>query len=377
MKFFNQSFSKKSPHLYSVALSSIIALAMVLFCGLSFAENNQIKWDKNIEIPKEKLVSAEFNTDDGNISIQPQTDPKRAAIIDVNAEFVLYKNNQFRALSEAEINQYKDKVEVAAERDTAGEKLLVHAVIPKMPNGIGISVNFKVKVPASLSVKANSSDGNIAVEGIKAPVDSKTSDGNIALKDCEGTINVITSDGNLALENCAGLINAKTSDGNIAFTGCKGMAAADKDSLTAITSDGQIAFVNCIGAMNAKTSDGNISTQKNKGPVHAVTSDGSISIQDADTQVIAETSEGSIVVSFSTSPEKECSFKNGEGSITVTLPANSKLTLNLDAGEGKVNLDRNIFTGKLEEHRADGTINGGGVALHANTGEGNITIHLK
>ncbi|MEW6239174.1 MAG: M56 family metallopeptidase, partial [Candidatus Omnitrophota bacterium] len=315
--------------------------------------SGQYVWKRAVEASADKLTSAEYATPDGDIVIKPQTDPKLFGVVYVDAVIIIKSQNPLQSLSEEEILKIKEKVDVVIERDKEGKTLVVRGVQPqKPPKGVGITINLTIKTPSSLSTRAVGSDGDIAIEGIKAAVEARTSDGDLEIKNCEGSINVTTSDGDLALSDCAGEISAVSSDGDVVLSGC-------------------------AGSITARTSDGDIVMESFKGPIQAVTSDGDIILTHVSAQAAAKTNDGDLEAEFDAAPENDCDFHTQGGSISVVLPSDSKLTLDIQCGDGEIELDKSKFEGTVTEHQAQGTLNGGGPKFQARSGDGDITITSK
>lgn len=240
---------------------------------------------------------------------------------------------------------------------------------------------------AKKSITVVSQNGDVKIINGVGTITAKSSDGDIQIQNCnteksstEEPVTIISQNGDIHLDSCKGVFTLKSSDGDIEINNCSGLISAvsdeakEKAAFSLISQNGDVKLENCIGTINVKSMDGDIEIQQNKGAVTALSGDGEINIQDAVSQVNATTGDGSITVSFTCSPEKDCSFKTNDGEINVTLPGDSKFNIDLQSGDGEIEFDREIFKGQAEEHHVQGTLNGGGPVIHARTGDGKISI---
>ena len=120
----------------------------------------------------------------------------------------------------------------------------------------GCRVDFRVTVPAGVSLELDSSNGDLVVEGITGGVVLRTSNGDIDLDRLTGEIDAKTSNGAVigrGLESSA--VDADTSNGRISL-----VFEAPPDRLVAKTSNGNIDIE--VPALpyriNANTSNGDI-----------------------------------------------------------------------------------------------------------------------
>ncbi len=173
--------------------------------------------------------------------------------------------------------------------------------------------------------------------------------------------------GDLQLSNLQGTVKAHTGSGEI---------RADKLGAGSRleTGSGSIEATNLMGFTSLQTGSGEIRADlTSPGDVTAATGSGSIRLTNAQGAVKAETGSGSMDISGQpTSPWK---LETGSGEISLKLGGNARFTLEAETGSGTVKSDLPLTVhGAVEKHHVNGTVNGGGPTIKAQTGSGDIHI---
>ncbi len=201
----------------------------------------------------------------------------------------------------------------------------------RMWDNMDIDLRFTIKVPHEYSAELNTSGGNIAVSGIKGALNGGTSGGNIVLRGIEGNVVMETSGGNLQLEQITGNVRMETSGGNV-----------------------QVAEI--------------------RGDIDVSTSGGDVRVDMVEGKVRAESSGGDIVVSVKNGNEGVFTETSG-GDIDILVSRNISATVDASTSGGDVSCDLPItMSGKFDEQRMRGNINGGGKSIHAHTSGGDVRI---
>jgi len=91
-------------------------------------------------------------------------------------------------------------------------------------------VDYAIEVPASVNVDANSSSGQIEIDGVAGAVNSKTSSGAQHLLNLAGSAQVQSSSGSIELNNIAGDVKASTNSGQIRGTEVRHVREATSSS---------------------------------------------------------------------------------------------------------------------------------------------------
>lgn len=175
--------------------------------------------------------------------------------------------------------------------------------------------SVEVHLPAGATLKLATGDGNITVYGMAAKVSAASGDGNITVEDLNGKLSVATGDGNINAINLTGGISAATGDGNIEASGT-------------------------FTDLNLASGDGAV-------------------------EIYAQGN------SAMDSPWK---IATGDGNITINLKSGLAMDVDLDSGDGRIDLDLPVDITSETDTRIKGELNGGGKLLKVRTGDGRITL---
>jgi hypothetical protein len=172
--------------------------------------------------------------------------------------------------------------------------------------------------------------------------------------------------GDLQLANLNGTVRAHTGSGTI---------RADKLGAGSRleTGSGNIEATNLMGSTTLQTGSGDVHAGLGSaGDVVAGTGSGTIRLENVQGAVKAETGSGNLEISGQpTSPWK---LETGSGDITMRV-GNARFTLDASTGSGSVKTDLPLtMRGSMDKHHVNGTVNGGGPTIKAQTGSGDIRI---
>jgi DUF4097 and DUF4098 domain-containing protein YvlB len=121
------------------------------------------------------------------------------------------------------------------------------------------------------------------------------------------------------------------------------------------SASGSVEIDDVIGAVDAHTASGSIDVHGAKGVVHLDTSSGSIEYHGA--------------------PEGDCRFETGSGSITLQLPADLDMGVDLGTGSGSVDVDFPVDNARITKREVKGVVgNGDKGTIYARTGSGSIEL---
>lgn len=125
--------------------------------------------------------------------------------------------------------------------------------------------------------------------------------------------------------------------------------------------------------LDLDTSAGNVDIQDVTGEVQAHTGAGNIDVLGARGSIRLNTGAGNI--DYEGTPGADCRFDTGAGNITLRLPADVDVEVNLDTGVGNVSLGGFDVDGTVTRGRVDGVIGTGTQgSIRADTGAGNINL---
>ena len=197
--------------------------------------------------------------------------------------------------------------------------------------GIGwhdFDVHYDIVVPSEYHLRVETSGGDIVVTTLKGMVRGNTSGGDVEISAVTGDINMETSGGNIRLRDITGTVVMETSGGDI-----RGSALA--------------------GDVSVETSGGNIELKDVNGKTVASTSGGNVRLELVENKGVDASSSG--------------------GDIVLHFPGSAGANIHAETSAGRVRCDF-PFQGTLDDGLLDGTINGGGSRVRAETSGGDILI---
>lgn len=172
--------------------------------------------------------------------------------------------------------------------------------------------------------------------------------------------------GDLQLSNLNGTVKAHTGSGSI---------AADKLGAGSRleTGSGTIEAKNLMGSSSLQTGSGEIRAEfTSAGDVVADTGSGSIKLANVQGSLKAETGSGSLEISGQ--PTAPWKLETGSGDISLRLGSGAHFTLEAETGSGSVRTDMPLTSRVSDKHHVNGTVNGGGPTIKAETGSGDVHI---
>ncbi|MBI3243949.1 MAG: DUF4097 family beta strand repeat protein [Chloroflexi bacterium] len=302
-----------------------------------------------------------------------------------------------------------------------GDAVTVEVQRPRPVNFIGIggqrtdTVDLTITVPATTKVTASTSFGDVSLSGTMGDADVKTSFGDVSVKDVQGgaveartdfgemSLEDVTADGNVEAHSSSGKItldnveaegdvNLSTDFGGIEFK------TGNADSLVADTNSGKVELsgLSVAGLVMARSNFGEVKlTKVDAGSYNLDTSSGDINVEGASSSVKAHTDYGDINVTEAEAVTLDLSTDSGAitfagslgdgphtiktdfGSVKLKLPEETALDFDLSTDFGKIKSDFPItIQGEQEQTHWQGTINGGGERLTAETSSGDISIEI-
>jgi len=256
------------------------------------------------------------------------------------------------------------------------------------------SVNLSDLKKGSLTVTSDS--GSITVRGVMSedqPIELSSDFGSIDLSDARGsqisassnngevTISTVEVSGPIIVENEFGQVSMEDTQGKIldivSKNGSINLSRTRlNDSLTVTNDFGDIVVSSTFsGSYDLKNKNGSIVLDRAGGAVTASSDFGSIEIsngQNCDLNLTSQNGSISYQGSLGAGPH---TLSSNFGSVSLSLPADSALTVDLKTEFGEINNNFEITTeGSQKEHHQTGKINGGGSALNIQVDNGSITL---
>ena len=251
-------------------------------------------------------------------------------------------------------------------------------------------------IEGSLTVKNNS--GEVTATAIKAGngnIDLHSDFGEITLTQASGAnITLDSNSGTITLDDvrATGELTTKTDFGNTKYEN------VSANSLNVDTSSGKVSLLNLkiskelkveddfgdielnqafAGSYDLHTNGGSIIVDGVKNKLKAYTDFGDITIENAQSVTLDLKTNGGKVQFSGSLGEGPHSVKSDFGEITMALPADTKLNVDLKTDFGGISSDIPLtatLDGSSDKNHQIGTMNGGGDQLTVTTNGGSITI---
>lgn len=146
--------------------------------------------------------------------------------------------------------------------------------------------------------------------------------------------------------------------------------------LVASTGNGDVEIRNAGSDVRGNSGNGEVTIDGAGGSVEAATGNGNIRVATAKGPVSANTGNGRIEVDMaSLSDSDDMTFNTGNGSITVSAPANLSAVIDSNVNYNKFHTDFALdIPAHWNNRRVQGTIGNGGRRLRFNTGNGRVSL---
>ena len=414
-----------------------VGIGSVVYFANGFPTNNPfdqrnisstLEESKTAKVDAEKPITLKVLDDSGDVSITGAD----VETVQVKVVKTAYDSTQARA--DAEVKTVKYTIE------QVGNSITLKYELPKSTNFSNNvnTVDFIVTVPHEVLVNIDNSFGEISVVGTKGTVDIKNSFGDVTIENVEGAVTAKTNSGevsatsivagsdhidlssdfgsillkkagakDITLDSNSGKItlnevratgdlNANSDFGNVNFE--NGSSASlhietnsGEVSLTKINVNKQIFVKDDFGSVeldqamaasyDIHANSGSITVDGAKGKLKLDSDFGNITVSNAQAVTLTiETNSGTVEFTGSLGAGPHY-VKSDFGSIDLTLPVDTKLTVDLKTDFGSINSDLPVtllLSDKVSNKESDhigGDINGGGEELTVQANSGSISIH--
>lgn len=402
------------------------------FGGPNFS--SQVEESKTIKVDADKSVTLKVTDDAGDVTVIG------ADVDTIQVQVTKTSHSATQARADEEVKGIKYDVKQVDNAVTITYE--VPKINSNMPN-VNIfdanweTVDFVITVPNETTVEIDGGLGEVSVSSTNGNADIQNDFGDITLENIEGALNVKTNSGEvsatsieagsneISLNSDFGAITLKNANGGditldsnsgkitLSEVRAKGDIVTQTDfgntsfengsadsldidtnsgavTLTKIRVSKEIKVNNEFGDIDLEqangsgydlhTNSGSITVDGAKGKLSAHTEFGNIKIQNAVAVTVdVSTNSGTVEFngSFGTGPH---TVKSEFGEIDLTVPADTKINVDLSTEFGKIKSDLPI-TVTLTETSNDsgdqitGSINGGGDLLTMHTNSGGVNIH--
>ena len=177
------------------------------------------------------------------------------------------------------------------------------------------SAHFEVRLPKGVKLAARSGNGDITVTGAGADVEASSGNGRVRVTTTAGAVRATTGNGEVTVEGAT-------------------------DEVEASSGNGRIRVGTTTGPVRARSGNGDIEVE-----MAAIRGDG------------------------------DMDFSTGNGTVSVTVPANFNGELDASTGHGRIRADFPItLQGRINPQRIRATIGTGGRRVRMHTGNGDVEL---
>lgn len=275
------------------------------------------------------------------------------------------------------------------------------------------AIDMTISVPISTAITAQNFFGSITLSGTTGNVQARTSNGVIHVSNLSGDADLHSAFGSITAEhitggaftagsnngtltltdvNTGGIVTLNDSFGSILWNGGSATSAAIKSNngtltLNDLTVQGALDGTSSFGSLvlnrvqaasyNLHTNNGKIVVDGASGTLQARSDFGDVQVtHGSQVNLDLHSSNGSLAYSGSLGSGPHM-LSTSFGSVRLTLPQDSRLTLELKTGFGQIQSGFPVTrSGVITNKHWSGTINGGGTSLTASSGNGNISLDI-
>lgn len=337
----------------AILVGVFISLAALVASSSSAAQRQEEIVSRHFW-PKEKgLVSV--NNPRGNVRIQSWEND----YIEVVATKLVEGSNEKRmkkALERIEVEFVTTEDDIHIKTDLGESRFKTFFPFDKLWNFFSTTqreVDYQLWVPSQVNVLAETTSGNLFIQGIRGDVKTKTVSGRMKFSSIQGNVEAETILAEIELVEVEGDVNLSSLSGNISLNQVKG-------NIFATSTSGKLQMSSVEGTIRGRTISGKIEMRKIRGVVELIeTTSGDIQ---AELLEVADDWLGMI-------------FDSVSGDVEVTLPRNLRANLGIKTVSGRISCNFTILTrGEFEAGTLGGPINGGGPLVEIETTSGDIFL---
>ncbi|HUN23479.1 MAG TPA: DUF4097 family beta strand repeat-containing protein [Anaerolineales bacterium] len=304
---------------------------------------------QKVESGTQLRVENEF----GNVKVQPASDDSVHLSADISVS----------AVNASEAEQILSQVRVGWVQD--GKQLRTQIDLPNLPSSIfsrAIRVNLTLSVPPEMSGVYSTQFGDVEISGLSGDVEVSNALGNITLAQLQGAVQATSNSGEIHAENLhtSGKVILQSDFGNIQLSDVQAKQVS----------------VECVS--------GDVGVDGLSGDLQVSNNNGEIQVKDAQVGKLHLTSQnGDITFAGTLDDSQQHLIENANGEISVTLPSDFAIQLDLNTNNGTIESDfaiETLFNGDQspQENAVKGKINGGASGLlEIQNQNGGITLSAQ
>jgi len=334
-------------------LAGTFILLAALVTSSSSAQRQQEIVSRHFLLKEEGLVS--LNNPRGDISIQSWGKD----YIKVIATKLVEGSNQKRmkkALEKIKVEFVATEDNLHIKTDLGESRFKTFFLFDRLWNFFSTTqgrVDYQLWVPPGVNILAETTSGNLLIQGIRGDVRTKGVSGRIKFSSIQGNVEAETISGEIELVEIEGDVNLSSLSGDLSLNQVKG-------NILLKSTSGKLHMSSVEGTIRGYTASGKIVMRKIRGVVELIeTASGDIQ---AELLEVADDWLGMI-------------FDSATGDIEVSLPRDLGANLGIKTVSGRISCNFTILTrGEFEAGALGGPINGGGPLLEIETTSGDIFL---
>ena len=249
----------------------------------------------------------------------------------------------------------------------------------------GAHADLTVSVPEGVSLDIDAGHGDVSVDGSKGAVKVDSGHGDVKLNNLEGPVTAHMSKGDVSATGVSGPVAIDGRMNDVTLSNIKGNVAINGDffgdmHLQDIASPVSLHSSRTDIKMEAITGDltldkGDLNFKNVTGPVRVVTHSSDVEGTLVRGATHIENSNGDVSLSV-VAPVGDVDVHNDNGSIDLTLPAQTGFNLDASTANGDLSTDFDVpTTGSDDRHTASGKVGAGGSRISVVSSRGDV--HIK
>ncbi len=245
----------------------------------------------------------------------------------------------------------QNTVRVAADGTFHGGRRGDRVTISGSGRGLEAWADLIIMVPPGKSVSVHISAGASHARGVEGDLTIDTGSGRVTAIDITGSLNIDTGSGSVQIRNVTGDVMVDTGSGSVELNDVRGRE------------------------VNIDTGSGSVDGRGITAERIAIdTGSGGIEIAEVSApDVYLDTGSGSVRVELLRDVDR-LEIDTGSGSVTVVLPADVGAEIDIETGNGGIDLDFPITIRRASRDHVVGRVGDGRGRIHIDTGSGSVRL---
>lgn len=245
----------------------------------------------------------------------------------------------------------QNTVRVAADGTFRGSRSGDRVTIAGSGRGLEAWADLQIMVPPGKSVSVYIAAGASDARGVEGDLTIDTGSGRVTAIDITGSLKVDTGSGSVQIRNVTGNVMVDTGSGSVELDDVRGSEVNIDTGSGGVNGRGIAADRIVID-----TGSGGIELAEVSAP-----------------DVYLDTGSGSVRVELLRDVDR-LEIDTGSGSVTVVLPADAGAEIDIETGNGGIDLDFPIMVRRASREHVVGRLGDGRGRIHIDTGSGSVRI---